>query len=34
VVESFTSVTVVAPAANEPAPAPVIPSVPPETQAS
>ena len=34
VVESFTSVTVVAPAANEPAPAPVIPSTPPETQAS
>jgi hypothetical protein len=34
VVESFTSVTVVAPAASELASAPVIPSVPPETQAS
>ena len=30
-VESFTAVTVVAPVVNEPAPAPVIPSVPPET---
>lgn len=34
VVESFTSVTVVAPVATEPAAAPVVPSVPPETQAS
>jgi hypothetical protein len=33
-VESFTSVTVVAPAASAPASAPVLPSVPPETQAS
>jgi hypothetical protein len=33
-VESFTSVTVVAPAATEPASAPVIPTVPPETQVS
>jgi hypothetical protein len=33
-VESFTTVKVVAPAAAEPASAPVIPSVPPETQAS
>jgi hypothetical protein len=34
VVETVTAVTVVAPVANEPASAPVIPSVPPETQAS
>jgi hypothetical protein len=34
VVESFTSVTVVAPVVNEPAPAPVVPNVPPETPAS
>ncbi len=34
VVESFTTVAVVAPVAPEPAPTPVVPSVPPETQAS
>jgi hypothetical protein len=34
VVETVTAVTVVAPVASEPASAPVIPSVPPETQAS
>jgi hypothetical protein len=34
VVESVASVTVVAPVATEPVPAPVIPSTPPETQAS
>jgi hypothetical protein len=34
VVEIFTSVTVVAPVVNEPAAEPVVPSVPPETQAS
>jgi hypothetical protein len=33
-VESFTSVTVVAPVASESAPAPAIPNVPPETQTS